>query len=180
MAAAAAALFDGLGLDRYAAICRSPVTAEVHAACHRSDTEGRRAFRRALEQSGIDPPDLDDFAWGSMMGPDEASARSTVALALEHAIVAGEFRPGGRGWRDRQRAVTAATLDRPRPTLPTQSWRSAILTERLERWVSFAQGRCPAFGRVTCPSRQSPAAGHPGARRRGRTPGAAAVAVGRN
>lgn len=146
MAAATAALFDGLGLDRYAAICRSPETAEVHAAYRRSDTEGRRAFRRAVERSGIEPPDLDDLAWGSMMGSDEASARSTVAMALEQAIAAGEFVPGARGWRDRQRAVTTTTLDRPHPSLPTQTWRSAILTERLEHWVSFAQGRSPALG----------------------------------
>lgn len=146
MAAATAALFDGLGLDRYAAICRSPQTAEVHAAYRRSDAEGRRAFRRAVERSGIDPPDLDDLAWGSMMGSDEAGARSTVAMALEQAIAAGEFVPGRRGWRDRQRAVTTATLDRPHPFLPTQTWRSAILTERLEHWVSFAQGRSPALG----------------------------------
>ncbi|MGH9118837.1 MAG: hypothetical protein ACRD0A_13440, partial [Acidimicrobiales bacterium] len=146
MATAAAALFDGLELDRYAAICRSPMTVEVHAAYRRSDTEGRRAFRRAVQRSGIDPPDLDDFAWGSMMGSDEACARSTVAMALEQGIAAGEFVPAGRGWRDRQRAVTAATMDRPHPSLPTQTWRSAILTERLEHWVSFAQGRCPALG----------------------------------
>lgn len=146
MAAAAAALFDGLCLDRYATICRSPETAAVHAAYRRSDGEGRRAFRRAVERSGIDPPDLDDFTWGSVMGPDEASARSTVAMALEQAIAAGELVPGGRGWRDRQREVTAATLDRPHPSLPTQTWRSAILTERLEHWVSFARGRSPALG----------------------------------
>jgi hypothetical protein len=118
----------------------------VHAAYRRSETEGRRALRRAVERSGIDPPDIDDFAWGSVMGTDEASARSTVAMALEQAITTGEFVPGGRGWRDRQRAVTAATLDRPHTTLPTQTWRSAILTERLEHWVSFAQGRSPALG----------------------------------
>ncbi|MGH9224931.1 MAG: hypothetical protein ACRD2W_14415, partial [Acidimicrobiales bacterium] len=146
MAAAAAALLDGLGLERYAAICRSPATVEVHAAYRRSDDEGRRAFRRAVDRSGIDPPDLDGLAWGSMMGPDEACARSAVAVALEQAIAAGELVPGGRGWRDRQRAVTAATLDRPHPSLPTQTWRSAVLTERLEHWVSFGRGRSPALG----------------------------------
>jgi hypothetical protein len=148
MAAAAAALFDGLGLDRYAAICRSPVTADVHAAYRRSEGEGRREFRRAVERSGIDPPDLDDFAWGSMMGSDEASARSTVAIVLAQAIDAGELAPGGRGWRERQRAVAAAALDRPHPRVPTQTWRSAILTERLEHWVSFAQGRNPGLGEL--------------------------------
>ena len=49
----AAALFDELGLHRYAAICRSPTTAVVHAAFDRGDTEGHRALRRALERSGI-------------------------------------------------------------------------------------------------------------------------------
>ncbi|HVM05100.1 MAG TPA: hypothetical protein VM242_08010 [Acidimicrobiales bacterium] len=146
VAAATAALLDGLGLDRYAAICRSPVTAEVHAAYRRSDDQGRQAFRRAVARSGIDPPDLDDFAWGSMMGTDEACARSTVAMALEQAIAAGELVPGARGWRERQQAVAAGTLDRPHSTLPTQTWRSAILTERLEHWVSFARGRSQGLG----------------------------------
>jgi len=145
VAAAAAALLDGLGLDRYAAICRSAVTAEVHAAYRRSEGGGRRAFRRAAERSGIEPPDLDDFAWGSVMGTDEACARSTVAMALEQAIAAGVLVPGARGWRERQQAVTAAALDRAHPTLPTQTWRNAILTERLEHWVSFAQGRSQAL-----------------------------------
>lgn len=146
LADAAAALFDEVGLHGYAAICRSPVTAEVHAAFDRSDTEGRRALRWAIERSGIDPPDLTDFAWSDVMGAEEATARSVVSDALERAITEGELVVGSRGWRSVQAAVAAAALDSDHRELPGQSWRAAVLTERLEQWVSAAEYRSRELG----------------------------------
>ena len=75
LAAVAAELFDELGLGAYAEICRSQVTAGVHAAFDRSRGDGFAAMRKALASSGIDPPDLDSFAWGQVMGTEEAMAR---------------------------------------------------------------------------------------------------------
>jgi hypothetical protein len=60
---AAAQLFDRLDLPRYAAVCGSAETAEILQAYARSRGQ-HRAFRQAYRRSGIDPPDLDDFAWG--------------------------------------------------------------------------------------------------------------------
>ena len=141
LAGAAAALLDELGLHAYAAICRSPETAAVHAAFDRSDSEGISALRKAMQRSGIDPPDLADFEWSSVMGPEEASARSAVQDALERVIAAGEFAVGGRGWRSAQGAVATAALDGDHPVLPGQSWRTAVITERLERWIAAVEGR---------------------------------------
>ena len=135
LAQGAAGLFDELGLHAYAAICRSSTTAEVHAAFDRSDADGHRALRRAMDKSGIGPPELADFTWSDLMGGEEASARSAVEDALERAISAGDLVVGGRGWRVAQAAVAEAALAGDHPELPGQSWRTALLTERLEQWV---------------------------------------------
>ena len=141
LAETAAVLFDELGLHRYSAICRSEETAKVHDAFDQSNKSGRAALRKAIERSGIDPPDLDDFAWSSVMRTEEARARSAVEAALEEAIFLGEMTVGAKGWRYTQAQVCATVLDSDHPEIPGQSWRSAIVTERIEQWVSAAQGR---------------------------------------
>jgi hypothetical protein len=147
LAAAAAALFDELGLDAYAALCRSEVTAGVHAAFDRSDADGFKAMRKAMDGSGIGPPDLDDFAWGEVMGMDEALARTAVEDTLEAAIAEGDLVVGGRGWRARQQEITAARLDRDHSDRPGQSWRTIIVTERIGEWVRSAETRSEQVGR---------------------------------
>lgn len=146
LAQGAAALFDELGLHAYAAICRSPTTAEVHTAYDRSDADGRRATGRAMEKSGIEPPDLADFTWSDLMGGEESSARSAAEDALERAIANGDVVVGGRGWRAAQAAVAEAALDGDHPELPGQSWRTAVLSERLEQWVGSAQRHSRRLG----------------------------------
>ncbi len=136
IARAAAVLLQRLGLDRYAEIARSPATHEILDAYTRSDAEGFAAYRRAQEASGIEPPDLDDLSWGSVMGIEEARAMSAVASALELAIYRGELHPGSRGWRSIQRRIAASALDADHPVIPGQSWRTVVLTERLEQWTS--------------------------------------------
>lgn len=147
LAEAAAALFDGLGLDAYAAVCRSEVTAGVHAAFDRSDAAGFKAMRKAMEGSGIEPPDLDDFAWGEMMAMDEALARTAVEDTLEAAIAEGDLVVGGRGWRSCQQEITAGVLDRDHSSRPGQSWRTMIVTERIGEWVRSAEARSEQVGR---------------------------------
>ncbi len=147
LAESAAVLFDELGLDAYAAVCRDERTAAVHAAFERSDSEGFKAMRKAREASGIEPPDLDDFAWGTTMGIDEACARATVENVLEAAIDAGDLTVGGRGWRIRQQEITAAALDGDHPDQPGQSWRTVVVTERIGEWVRTASLRSEGVGR---------------------------------
>jgi hypothetical protein len=143
LAETAAVLFDELGLHGYAAICRSDETAKVHEAFDRSDTAGRSAMRKAIERSGIDPPDLDDFAWSSVMRTEEANARSAVEAALEDAIYTGVLTVGAKGWRGVQKQVCTRVLDGDHPQIPGQSWRTAVVTERIESWVSAAERRSP-------------------------------------
>jgi hypothetical protein len=139
--AAGATLFDALGLDRYASVLRSSQTAEIVAAHERSDEEGLKAFRKAFEESGINPPDLGDFQWGDMSAIEEASAHEAVMQALEHAMDDGRMTPGTRGWRSTAKAITQEVLDSPHPEIPGQSWRSAILTERAHSWLRILEGR---------------------------------------
>jgi hypothetical protein len=146
LAETAAVLFDELGLHGYAAICRSEETAKVHAAYGHSDGAGRTALRKAIERTGVDPPDLDDFEWSSVMRTEEAQARSAVEAALEEAIYAGEMLVGAKGWRTTQARVCAAVLDSDHPEIPGQSWRTAMVTERIEQWVSAAERRSPKLG----------------------------------
>lgn len=141
LAGVAAELFDELGLDAYATICRSETTAGVHAAFDRSNGSGFAAMRKARDASGIDPPDLDDLEWGDIMGIEEANARSAAEGALERAISEGALVVGGPRWRVRQREVTALAVDAAHPAQPGQSWRTAILTERLSSWTGEASRR---------------------------------------
>ncbi len=147
LAETAAILFDELGLDAYAAVCRDERTAAVHAAFERSDAEGLKAMSKAREASGIEPPDLDDFAWGQTMGMEEACTHATVENVLELAIDGGDLVVGGRGWRIRQQAITAAALDADHPDQPGQSWRTVVVTERIGEWVRTASMRCERVGR---------------------------------
>lgn len=136
LAEAAALLFDELGLARYATICRSDTTARVHDAYGSSTAEGLRALKAAVAASGIEPPDIDGFSWGEVSGLEEAGARSAVEAALEQAIATGVLVVGGRGWRQAQQSITAATLDGLHPTQPAQSWRTALVTERVGAWTA--------------------------------------------
>lgn len=144
---AASALFEALEWRGYAALCCSSTTAGVHAAFRRSTEAGHRAAERAAERSGVLPPTLDDgFSFSTVAGPGEFSVRILVARALEAAVTSGQLVVGRSGWRTQQRALMAAVLDSPHPELPTQSFRSVITTERLERWIDLARQRSARLG----------------------------------
>lgn len=131
-----ACLLDELDRPEYAEICRSATTHEILTAWDRDDSEGFAAFRRALDRSGVDPPDVAELAWGSIMTIDEALARDHVAARLEHAIAGKRFEPGGRGWRIAQRAAASEALTDPVPNHPSAPTRlQAVLTARIESWV---------------------------------------------
>jgi len=138
---AAATLFDALGLDRYASVLRSSQTAAIVAAHERSYDEGVKAFRKAFEESGANPRDVEGFEWGDMSAIEEASAHEAVMQALEQAMDDGRMTPGTRGWRTTARSITTEVLDSPHPEVPGQTWRTMILTERIESWLRMLEGR---------------------------------------
>ena len=135
---ALARAFDFLDLPRYAALCRSETTAAVLDAYDISAAEGRRAFHKADVASGIRPPDVDEFQWGSVMGMVESDALSSTAELLELAVAGGELLPGSRGWEQRQQQLVRAHLTTSRIELAGRTLLDAILDERLENWL---QGR---------------------------------------
>jgi hypothetical protein len=132
-------LFDGLDMPRYADVFRSPATAKIYAAYRESSKDGFKAFRKAHQASGVDPPDLEDFEWGDMMGIEEAVALGNAERALEEAIVTGRMTPGSRGWKTTAAQVTATALDSSHRELLGQTHRTAILTERLGSWLRSAE-----------------------------------------
>ncbi|MFV0524049.1 MAG: hypothetical protein ACK5RL_06070 [Acidimicrobiales bacterium] len=139
MAAAAATLFDRLDAPSYADLCRSKRTASVLEAWATSSSRGRQASRRAMAASPVRPPDLDDFAWGTVFSGWENAARTAVEAALEAAITDGRLNPCSRTWRRVARQVCAEALDADHPSQVNQSWRTLVLTERAEQWANGPQ-----------------------------------------
>jgi hypothetical protein len=137
VAVALGELLDLLQLPRYASICRSQATREILGAYEESSRLGKATFRRAAVGSGITPPDLPDFEWGATMGPQEASAWSSVADFLEVAVASGGLISGTRGWKKRQQQLVRTQLNIPQFSLLGQTYAQAILTERAETWVNL-------------------------------------------
>jgi hypothetical protein len=139
-AAALARLLAMVGLPRYATVCASETTRDVLAAYDRGESAGRVAYRRAMDSSGVVPPDVPELAWGDVMGAVDVAAYFSCAAALEMAIEGGTFAPGARGWRTAQQAATRAHLLRPRPDLGGECWLDRVLAERVERWLGSRGG----------------------------------------
>ena len=133
-------VLERVGETRYAEVCRSERTRVILDAYATSSDDGFAAFEKAFRASGIDPPDLDDFAWGEMMGMEEVEAARLTSWALEAAMLAGRFVPGRSGWKTAAREVTAEALDAARPELLGQTYRDVILTERIEHWLHRSEG----------------------------------------
>jgi hypothetical protein len=136
IASALAAFFELAELNRYAGIAGSVLTREIlRAYAERGENAGAKAASKAMDASGIVPPDLPELEWGELMGEAEISAYDSIADTLELALAAGELKPGGRGWRLTQQRLarqqlTMARLDGP-PLL------ERVRTERLESWAEL-------------------------------------------
>jgi hypothetical protein len=139
------ALFDLLGLARYAALCRAPVTRELLALWEQDEAAAWPALTRAQDRSGVEPPDTDTLAWSELMGLTEAAAQRTASVALEDAIESGTLVPGQGAWRRVQRRIVDEVLAASHPHEPG-TWLEAVQAERLERWVDTA--RSPVRARL--------------------------------
>ena len=133
-------MLELVGLARYTAICRGPQTAAVLQAYEGGGREGFRECRRAQERSGVELPDLPGprlwFAWGPVMGEQEAGAFVSVAAALELAVAGGKLRPGARSWRAARQAVARRHLAAAGPELDGRSWLEVVVAaERLSAWA---------------------------------------------
>ncbi len=134
LAPAVGDLFDSAGLPHHARLCRAAITSKVHAAYQRGVTAGITAFEEAERRSGLVPPDLPAagetpaLAWGAAMGPQEAAAYESAAVALERAVTTGVLCPHAPGWRLRQREIVARHIS-------DAALLDVILAERIQRWV---------------------------------------------
>ncbi len=138
-AAALARFFELAELNRYAGITSSPQTKEILGAYEeRGQAAGMKAATRAMDTSGIMPPDLAELEWGEIMGAAELSAYERIAATLELALAAGDLRPGVRGWRLTQQRLTRQQLTMARHDGPPLLDR--VRTERLETWVDTGAG----------------------------------------
>ncbi len=144
LADAAAELLDELGLAQLAQVARSDETTAVLGAWENGSDRGAKAFRNAHGVSGVEPPDTELLAWGSVMGGDEAVALDTVERALGDAVRSGELVPGAQRWRSRATAITEQVLTRRLDLPPGQTLVGLVITERLGQWVNSA--RHPLLG----------------------------------
>ena len=129
-------LFSAAGLERYAALCRSPLTHRLVDAWQDNDPEpARKAMKEAVKASGVSPPDTPLMQWGSVLGEAEYSARLRVSQALEQAMDAGELVPGDRGWKQLAARITDATLMLPRLDLRGATLFQAVAKERGASWA---------------------------------------------
>ena len=116
IAEAAAALFDELGLDRYAQIARSDDTVEILDAWEEDPVAGHERAMVARAASGVAAPDTDLLTWGQVFGAVENQALEAVERGLERAVVTGELVPGARNAKARSVEVTERVLERVRST----------------------------------------------------------------
>jgi hypothetical protein len=137
--AGAAALFDELGLEHYAAIARSAETQEILGAWRFNPDLAAKRYLAAQASSGVDAPDTDLLRWSDVMGMYELQARTEVGRALEVAILAGELTPGARGWKQRAAQICGQTLTAPRDDMFGQTALDLVLTERIETWNTTAR-----------------------------------------
>ena len=133
-AAALQSFFELAELYRYAALAQSAQTKEILRAYEeQGPTAGARAAAKAMDASGLVPPDLPELEWGEIMGTAEMSAYDRIAATLELAQAAGELKPGGRGWRLTQQRLTRQQLTMPRLDGPPLLDR--VRAERLDSWT---------------------------------------------
>lgn len=133
-ATALARFFELAELNRYAGIAASEQTRQIlRAYAERGHVVGARAATKAMEASGIVPPDLAELEWSEIMGSVEMNAYDRIAATLELALAAAELKPGGRGWRLTQARLTRHQLTMARPDgLPLLD---RIRRERLDMWA---------------------------------------------
>ncbi len=135
VALALAELLGELGYEDAAAVCRAPVTMRVLQEWDRDRSAGHRALRKALEESGVEPPDSELLAWGEVMGVTEAAVYQSAANWLERAISEGELTPGTRGWRAAQDEVVRRYLTTPFHSLDERTPQAAVWAERQQLWA---------------------------------------------
>jgi hypothetical protein len=133
-ASALGLFFELAQLNRYASIALSGQTAAIlRTYAEQGHAAGVKAATRAMDASGVVPPDLPELEWGEVMGAAESSTFDRIAATLELALAAGELKPGGRGWRLTQQRLTRHQLTMNRMDGPPLL--SRVRDERISLWA---------------------------------------------
>ena len=133
-AAGLQSFFELAELYRYASLAQSAQTKEILRTYEeQGPTAGARAAAKAMDASGLVPPDLPELEWGEIMGTAELNAYERIAATLELAQAVGELKPGGRGWRLTQQRLARQQLTMPRHDGPPLLDR--VRAERLDSWT---------------------------------------------
>lgn len=156
VAAACARLLERSGRHRAAAalLGRTPA---VLAGWERSLEHGAVAYRHAMQDSGVRPPDTRTLAWGEVMGSDEATAFDAAARMLESALDTGEFTPGGPDWRTAQRSLVEAWLRAPCAVFTGRAPADVVHAERAVHWAEAGTSARSAILHPLIPRLAAPA-----------------------
>lgn len=134
VATACARLLEASGRARAAAALRE-LTPAVLASWSRSAQEGFATFTKAMQATGIQPPDTPALAWSQIMGSDEAMVLDAAQRMLESAMDAGAFTPGARSWRSAQRNLVDAWLRAPSTLFAGRAPVDVVHAERTVDWA---------------------------------------------
>ena len=131
--AAARALGDALEhLDAptgYAELCRSPETLALLRLWSVDEDAAFARFAALADESGLEPPDVEELNWHGVMGMAEARTRDAATLALEQALESADPRPAAE--------IVRAVLAEPDPEGEHPTRLSAVQAERIDRWAGW-------------------------------------------
>lgn len=113
----------------YANLCRSPETLALLRLWAVDEDAAFARFAALTDASGLEPPDVDELRWHSVMGMAEAGTRDAATLALERALESGDTRPAAE--------IVRAVLAEPDPGGEHPTRLVAVQAERIDRWAGW-------------------------------------------
>ena len=134
VAAACARLLEQSGRGRAATALREHTPA-VRTGWARSARHGSVASARAMQATGVQPPDTDALAWAALMGSEEAKAFDAVQRMLESALDEGRLSVGDENWPARQGKLVEDWLHTPGVEFAGRAPLDVIHAERAADWA---------------------------------------------
>ncbi|OLR90718.1 hypothetical protein [Actinokineospora bangkokensis] len=127
-----AELLHLLGHERYAEVCRSPVTHRILDAAG-DPVRYPELVARAWAESGVQPPDTPVLTWSDQGGPVETALHAACGRLLEEAVEAGTLPADGSG--EPMRVGLVMRLLTSPEAEGEETWFARLLDERLDAWI---------------------------------------------
>ncbi|MGH4023837.1 MAG: hypothetical protein ACRDRV_04545, partial [Pseudonocardiaceae bacterium] len=150
VAAACARLLERSGRWRAATALREHTPA-VRAGWARSARHGSVACARAMQATGVQPPDTDLLAWAAVMGSEEARAFGTVQRMLESALDEGRLSVDDENWAAQQGKLVEDWLRTPGVEFAGRAPLEAIHEERAADWADAGTAARRSIMRAVLP-----------------------------